>query len=124
MKICLNGYGSLIIDRRRENFNHLMSIFHLNSDLSISLTFKNLNEKDTPYFFPIRINLNAYTIIDELRNDGIPVISWPALDKNHENFSSAESIRSDFIFFPLHEGILEHHLEYMVKAFKDKVALC
>ena len=123
MNIFRKGYGDVIIEKRRKNYLYLKTMFDLEEISEISLIFKGLDGKDIPYFLPLKTSFDVHNIVDRLRMAGIPVITWPALGERFENYPSVERIRIHFIFFPLHENIMEGHLEYMVNALKNKIAL-
>ena len=109
------GCAEAIRNKRRQNYSSFVSAFDArNVDLSCSVVFESLNDGDVPYMFPLRCNDNTYDLVSSLRRDGIPAINWPTLDRNMDNYESAEKIRRNLLFFPLHENIEMKQLEYMI----------
>lgn len=121
-KIYKSGYLDIINNRRRKNFVSLVSLLNPQENkTSFTLMFSELSDKDIPYIFPLRSNCEVYDLVKRLRQKGIPVITWPRLDKNSIIFSSTERIRGKLLFFPLHENIWLRHIQYMVETFKHYV---
>ncbi|KPJ66480.1 MAG: hypothetical protein AMJ43_08035 [Coxiella sp. DG_40] len=116
------GYVAYIRGRRRENF--LRSVSALNSHkkaLPFSLPFTALSDDDIPYIFPVMFTRTIYSLVDKLRQKGLPFITWPGLDKNLTSYAGAEKIRSKLLFLPLHESLQTKHILHMAETLKGEV---
>lgn len=122
--ICQTGHLNYIRERRRENFHCFADVFSQQKTNAFTLPFNILSDGDIPYMFPVRLDdCDIYNLVDKLRRRGIPVISWPRLDKSLACFARAEKTRSSLLFFPLHEGLQFKHIEYMCNSFKKLIVI-
>jgi hypothetical protein len=119
----ISGAGNLEYAalKRRENFLYLKAILETDKIASDDLIQDNLDDWDVPYFMALRFRFGVYDLVDNLRHNGLPFITWPRLDNQSENFQEAENLRRYLLLIPVHESLGKRHIRYMVKKLTEGI---
>ncbi|MBF0343295.1 MAG: DegT/DnrJ/EryC1/StrS family aminotransferase [Nitrospirae bacterium] len=112
----------MIKTSRRNNFLYYVNNFKDRCDLSgnFEMLYDKLNNYDVPYMFPLRLRGHNRKMIDALRKQGIPAISWPTLPnevKGNNNHAAAIRLQETLIMLPLHQDIDKIRIEHVINKF-------
>ncbi len=108
-----------VISRRRENFNYVLNRL----DCSDRFLFKSLPPGVCPLFFPILVEDKEQVCRDLLARGVESVNFWgiahPSMPKGI--YGEIESVRAHLLELPIHQGLHQGHLDYMIEAVKEVI---
>jgi len=104
-----------IVDKRRVNYK-LLSI-KLSKLNGIKILFPDLPKEVCPFMMPILADNNRDLILQHLKYNGIPAISWPELPVEVLNkasrYKNTIMLNKKIILLPIHQDITEDNISYI-----------
>lgn len=114
MLFALEENGMSSIRKRQENYKLFRKEI---GRYNVDTLFPELDHKDCPYVFPVLVRNNRDVMLEKLRKEGVPAISWPDLPpevlENGKKHERALRVQRSIILFPVHQGLSEREMKYM-----------
>lgn len=101
--------GQILVRRRA---NYLLWQRIVQSLDSIKPLFSKLPENVCPYVFPMIVQNNQKSVLDQLRRAGVPASTWPELPDQvlNKKSSSATKIKNNLITLPVHQDLTKQDI--------------
>jgi len=115
-----------IVVKRRDNYKLLFN--KLSKIDGIEILFPDLPSDVCPFMMPILVFDNRDTILEHLKYNGIPAISWPELPgevlNNKSRYKNTIMLNENIILLPIHQDITRSNIIYMQDTLKKKLKSC
>lgn len=107
-----------IKNKRRSNFSYYVdTLKKIDIGSKVDIIYSDLKEFEAPYMFPIRLKKDNRLLISQLRENGIPAISWPSLPagiKNSSQHIAANNLYERVVLLPLHQDVDSRHINHII----------